>query len=164
MHSLFVRIFVLFWVAMAIIVAGSIAVTFTVAARDYESREFQRRPAMALQASEVLAKGGIPALRKWLSANEHVTPDRDLYIIGPGGEDILGRSLSESAARRLEFFRDSISETDPGAPRSQALRPRARLPGDHRESRPARRRAAMATFVRSACCRRSSRPTARPTP
>ena len=72
MHSLFVRIFVLFWIAMAIIVAGSIAVTFTVAARDYESREFQRRPAMAMQASEVLAKGGIPALRKWLSANEHV--------------------------------------------------------------------------------------------
>ncbi len=123
MHSLFVRIFVLFWVAMAIIVAGSIIVTFTVAARDYESREFQRRPAMALQASEVLEKGGIPALRKWLSANAHVTPDRDLYIIGPDGEDILGRHLSDSAARRLEFFRDSISEAEPGPPGLPASRP-----------------------------------------
>jgi len=48
---------------MAIIVAGSIAVTFTMAAREYESREFQRRPAIAIEASEVLAKGGVGALR-----------------------------------------------------------------------------------------------------
>ena len=64
MHSLFLRIFVLFWIAMAIIVGGSIAVTFTVAAREYESREFQRRPAIAIRASEVLAKGGLAALKK----------------------------------------------------------------------------------------------------
>lgn len=116
MHSLFVRIFVLFWIAMAIIVAGSIAVTFTVAAREYESREFQRRPAIAIQASEVLAKGGVGALRTWLRANGHSMPDRDLYIIGPDGGDILGRPLSESAARRLEFFRESISDAEPPGP------------------------------------------------
>jgi len=115
MHSLFVRIFVLFWIAMAIIVAGSIAVTFTVAAREYESREFQRRPATAVQASEVLARGGVDALRTWLLANRHSMPDRDLYIIGPNGEDILGRPLSESAERRLEFFRESMSEGEPPA-------------------------------------------------
>ena len=115
MHSLFVRIFVLYWIAMAIIVAGSIAVTFTVAAREYESREFQRRPATAVQASEVLARGGVDALRTWLLANRHSMPDRDLYIIGPNGEDILGRPLSESAERRLEFFRESMSEGEPPA-------------------------------------------------
>jgi two-component system sensor histidine kinase CpxA len=116
MHSLFVRIFVLFWVAMAIIVAGSIAVTFTVAAREYESREFQRRPAIAIEASEVLAKGGAGALRTWLRANSHTMADRDLFIIGPDGEDILGRPLSENAARRLQFFRESMSDADPGGP------------------------------------------------
>jgi two-component system sensor histidine kinase CpxA len=117
MHSLFVRIFVLFWIAMALIVAGSIAVTFTVAAREYESRELQRRPAaLAIQASEVLGKGGVAALKKWLSDNEHPVADRDLYIIGPDGRDILGRRLSESAARRLDYFnRESMSE-----PESQA--------------------------------------------
>jgi len=115
MHSLFVRIFVLYWIAMAIIVAGSIAVTFAVAAREYESREFQRRPAIAIQASEVLARGGIDALRTWLLANRHSMADRDLYIIGPNGADILGRPLSDSAARRLEFFRESMSEAEPPA-------------------------------------------------
>jgi two-component system, OmpR family, sensor kinase len=116
MHSLFVRVFVLFWIAMAIIVAGSIAVTFTVAAREYESREFQRRPALAIEASEVLAKGGVGALRTWLRTNSHAMADRDLYIIGPDGVDILGRPLSENAARRLQFFRESMSDAEAGAP------------------------------------------------
>src|ERR1700722_5137120 len=58
MHSLFVRVFVLFWIAMAIIVAGSIAVTFTMAAREYEYREFQRRPAIAIGACAGLPSGG----------------------------------------------------------------------------------------------------------
>jgi two-component system sensor histidine kinase CpxA len=115
MHSLFVRIFVLFWIAMAIIVAGSIAVTFTMAAREYESREFQRRPSIAIEASEVLAKGGVAALRPWLRDNSHTMADRDLYIIGPDAEDILGRPLSENAARRLQFFRESMSDAEPGA-------------------------------------------------
>src|SRR5271155_5452979 len=115
MHSLFLRIFVLFWIAMAIIVAGSIAVTFTVAAREYESREFQRRPAIAIEASEVLAKGGVAALRPWLRANRHSMADRDLYIIGPNGEDILGRPLSDNAARRLQFFRESMPAAEPAA-------------------------------------------------
>ena len=120
MHSLFLRIFVLFWIAMALIVGGSIAVTFTVAAHEYESRELQRRPAaIAIQASEVLGKGGVAALKKWLSANEHSIADRDLYIIGPDGQDILGRRLSDSAARRLEYFnRESMNEPDSEAPSS----------------------------------------------
>ncbi len=117
MHSLFLRIFLLFWIAMALIVGGSIAVTFAVAAREYESREPLRRPAaIAIQASEVLGSGGVAALKKWLSANEHAVADRDLYIIGPDGRDILGRRLSDSAARRLEFFDHESSGPEPPPP------------------------------------------------
>ena len=102
MHSLFVRIFVLFWIAMALIVGGSMAITFTVAKREYESPEQQRRPNAAIQASEVLAQGGIAALQTWLTANKNLMGDRDLFIVGPDGKDILGRQLTESAARRME--------------------------------------------------------------
>jgi len=104
MHSLFVRIFVLFWIAMALIVGGSIAITFAVAAREYESPELQRRPNVAIQASEVLGKGGLPALKEWLDANKNSMADRHFYIIGPDGKDILGRRLSDGAVRRLELF------------------------------------------------------------
>jgi two-component system OmpR family sensor kinase len=104
MHSLFLRIFMLFWVAMALIVGGSIAITFTIAAREYEAPELQRRPSIAIQASEILAHDGIGALKTWLDANKNSIPDRDLFIVGADGTDILGRHLSEGAARRLEFL------------------------------------------------------------
>jgi two-component system OmpR family sensor kinase len=111
MHSLFVRIFVLFWIAMALIVCGSIAITITVAGRQYESPDIQRRPNVAIQASEVLATGGIPALKGWLAANKSPLEDRDLFIVGPDGGDILGRNLPPSAARRLELFnRDMMQD------------------------------------------------------
>lgn len=122
MHSLFLRIFVLFWIAMALIVGGSIAVTFTVAAREYESRELQRRPNVAIQASQVLAVGGISALKKWLQANENSVADRDLFIVGPDGRDILGRRLTEGAARRLEFF-NREEDGPPGNFRPQRAAP-----------------------------------------
>ena len=123
MHSLFLRIFVLFWVAMALIVGGSIAITFTVAAREYESPEAQRRPNVALQASEVLTRGGISALKQWLEKNKNSIPDRDLFVIGPDGQDILGRSLSESAARRLEFFNRESGQPPPRNFRPQRTAP-----------------------------------------
>jgi two-component system sensor histidine kinase CpxA len=117
MHSLFLRIFVLFWIAMALIVGGSIAITFSVAAREYEAPELQRRPNVAIQASEVLAKGGLGALKSWLSAHKNAMADRYFYIIGPDGRDILGRRLSEGAARRLEFFnRDTAAGAEPPPP------------------------------------------------
>jgi two-component system sensor histidine kinase CpxA len=111
MHSLFLRIFVLFWLAMALIVGASIAATFTIAAREYESPELQRRPNAAMQASEVLDRGGIGALRTWLQANKNSISDRDLFIIGPDGRDILGRRIPDTAARRLEAV-----NRDPGSP------------------------------------------------
>jgi two-component system, OmpR family, sensor kinase len=128
MHSLFVRIFVLFWLAMALIVGGSIAVTFMAAAREYESPDVQRRTNLALQASEAFAQGALPALRDWLGANKNPVGDRDLFIVGPDGNDILGRRLSESAARRMEFFKHDSNGGDldsraPGRPAPGNFRP-----------------------------------------
>jgi two-component system OmpR family sensor kinase len=111
MHSLFLRIFLLFLLAMTLIVGSSIATTFTIAARDRdaESPEVQRRPSVAIQASEILARGGIGALKNWLEGNRNALGDRELYIVGPTGQDILGRPLPESAARRLALLnRDPV--------------------------------------------------------
>ncbi|MGA2777973.1 MAG: ATP-binding protein [Steroidobacteraceae bacterium] len=137
MHSLFFRIFMLFWMAMALIVVGSIAVTYAVAARDYESLEWQRRPSVAIAASHIIEQGGIDALRHWLNANKNVLPDRDFFIVGPDGTDILGRSLSDSAQRRWEFIK---RESSPGV-EPPGLEPRglgeSRSPLNFRPSRQA---------------------------
>jgi two-component system sensor histidine kinase CpxA len=129
MHSLFFRIFVLFWIAMALIVGGSMAITFVVAKREYESTEQQRRPNAAIQASEVLAKGGIGALKTWLAANKNSMGDRDLFIVGPDGRDILGRKLTENAARRMEFLEArQANPPEPGNFRAPRLAPQIVAP------------------------------------
>ncbi len=117
----------LFWLAMALIVIASIAVTYGVAARETESQEWQHRPwvAISASASEAFNGGGMAALRRWLSKNETAVPDRDMYIVGPDGRDILGRRLSESAERRLEFItRESQAGADTrGPPEGRDLGP-----------------------------------------
>jgi two-component system sensor histidine kinase CpxA len=136
MHSLFFRIFMLFWLAMALIVIGSVAVTYGVAAREYESQEWQRRPSVAISASEAFASGGMVSLRRWLSENENAVPDRDLFIVAPDGRDILGRRLSESAQRRLEFItheaQAAVDTRGPPEERNfEAPRPFGEHPPDH---------------------------------
>jgi two-component system, OmpR family, sensor kinase len=101
MHSLFSRIFLLFLLAMTLIVGSSIATTFTIASSDSDPQEMQRRPSVAIKASEVLAGGGISALKDWLQGIRKTLGDRDLYVIGPDGRDVLGRRLPENALRRL---------------------------------------------------------------
>ncbi|MFO1469042.1 MAG: ATP-binding protein [Steroidobacteraceae bacterium] len=105
MHSLFFRIFILFWIAMALIVGGSMAVTVAVASRESETPETERRPEMALRAAQVLAHGGLAELRPWLKAHQDAIPRRDFFIVDAAGRDILGRTLSEFARRRLDFLR-----------------------------------------------------------
>src|SRR3974390_2189133 len=108
MHSIFLRIFLLFWLAMALIVGSSIATTFAIASRDNEPMEMQRRPSVAIQASEILGRGGVGALKTWLEANRSAG-DRELFVVGPDGRDILGRHLPAGAAHRLEMAnRESI--------------------------------------------------------
>jgi len=127
---------VLFWIAMALIVGGSMAITFLVAAHEYEAPELQRRPAVAIQASDALLRGGLAGLKHWLEANKNSIADRDLFIVGPDGADILGRRLSPGAARRLEFFsRDELASRDdnprprgPGEPPPGGLRPNRAAP------------------------------------
>jgi len=54
-----------------------------VAAREYASPELAHGSGVAIQASEVLGRGGIAALKDWLRANRHAIPDRDIFIVGP---------------------------------------------------------------------------------
>lgn len=103
MHSLFLRIFLLFLLAMTLIVGSSIATTYTITSRENEPLEYQRHSSVAIQASEILAHGGVGALKTWLQSNQ-IMGDRELFVVGADSQDILGRRLPQSAARRLEFI------------------------------------------------------------
>ncbi len=94
----------LFWVAMALIVGSSIATTYTITSREFDPPEALRRPSAAIQASEVLEAGGVTALKRWLTVNKDALPDRDVFIVGADGKDLLGRVLPEGAVRRMEYL------------------------------------------------------------
>ena len=126
--SLFLRIFVLFWLAMALIVAASIATTFTIAAHEFESVDREHRPNVAILASQALDRGGTNGLKAWLHENKNTMPDRDLFIIGPDGSDILGRPLTEGAARRLEAINRDLAAPAEAASPSGNYRPSRAAP------------------------------------
>ena len=112
MHSLFLRIFVLFWIAMALIVGGSIAVTFTVAAREYESRGAAApAAAVAIQASEVLGRrrrrGAEEVARRPTSIR---SPIAICTSSDPTAATFSAGACPKARARRLEFFnREAMS-------------------------------------------------------
>ena len=165
MHSLFLRIFVLFWVAMALIVGGSIAITFTIAAREYEAPELQRRPSVAIQASEVLARGGIGALKSWLQANKNsIARPRSVHHRSrrarhprpaPVGERRAAPGILQS--RRIRQSRRSGLRPDRGAGQrgpanGPASGPRPRRPAISAPAAP--RRKLSAPTARSTRCSR----------
>ena len=143
----FSEYFCCFWLAMTLIVGSSIATTFTIAARENEPLGTQRRPSAAIQASEILARGGLPALKSWLKRNKNSMADRELFIIGPDGEDILGRRLPEGArgAWNSSIARDSREISVPSAPLRKSSPPTARPTPWYRC------RAGPASSERSAC-------------
>jgi hypothetical protein len=70
---------------MTLIVGSSIATVYTITSRENETFEYQRRPSVAIKASEILARGGPSALKSWLESNRIAMGDRELFIIGPDG-------------------------------------------------------------------------------
>lgn len=99
MTSLLARIFASFWVAMVLIVAGAIGVTLYVLT---ERSEGQRDPAaLAEQAAVELQSGGEAGLKRWLTNLERRDLEMRLLVVGPKGEDLLGRPLPHFLGRRL---------------------------------------------------------------
>ncbi len=128
MTSLLARIFASFWVAMVLIVAGAIGVTLYVLAERADGP--QRDPAaLAEQAAAALQSGGEPGLKRWLTNLERRNLDTRLLVVGPQGEELLGRPVPHFLARRVA--RDALEpghERPPPPERAARYRPPQPLP------------------------------------
>jgi two-component system, OmpR family, sensor kinase len=93
--TLFFRIFISFWLAMAMILLGAIAVTATVAwyrilmLSSINPGEFMNDATVALKNQ------GIWGLKAWLRTVVSQHPNLDIYVIDATGADVLQRSLPE---------------------------------------------------------------------
>ena len=101
MKTIFLRIFVSFWLAMVLILAGAVAVTATVAWYRIAMLNSVSPGEMMEGADAALANGGMPQLKTWLSNVATTHPDLDIYIVDAAGNDILERHLPEHVAQWL---------------------------------------------------------------
>jgi two-component system OmpR family sensor kinase len=100
MRSLYVRIFIAFWIAMVLALVFTWMTTLWLA--DQRAvHEQSRQEQLAREASSVLAEHGAPGLRDWLAEETaRVLPDR-LFVLDRHGNDLLGRRVPESLRARL---------------------------------------------------------------
>ena len=91
MHSLYWRIFLAFWAALALILVGTVTVAVNATAHRTE-RPWVQRGQLYAQAARAFEAGGPDALKGWLQglAGE---PAGRTYIVGPDGQEMLGRAL-----------------------------------------------------------------------
>ena len=101
MKTLFLRIFISFWLAMVLILAGAIVVTVTVARYRIAMLNSLSPGEMMEGADAALANGGEAQLKTWLAGIVSTHPDLDIYVIDAAGNDLLQRQLPEHVVQWL---------------------------------------------------------------
>ncbi len=103
MRSLFLRIFLSFWVATLLVLATTAAVAWYRFQRDSTASPNIRQ--LAAEASNRLLVGGMSELYEWIEEAEDRYRGRHIYVVRPDGQDILQRPLPptyRSYANRLK--------------------------------------------------------------
>ena len=93
MHSLYWRIFFSFWLALALILVGTVILAVNAALHNRNLRPWIQREQLYLQAAQVFRTGGADALVKWVNGmRDDETYDR-VFVIDPTGKEMTGRAL-----------------------------------------------------------------------
>ena len=115
MHSLYWRIFLAFWAALALILVGTVTVAVNATAHRTE-RPWIQRGQLYAQAARAFESGGAPALQDWLQSLA-AEPFSRTFVVGPDGREVLGRPLPRTlnASPDSEGGTNGRSGTAPGA-------------------------------------------------
>ena len=94
MHSLYWRIFLAFWAALALILVGTLTVAVN-ATKHRTERPWIQRGQLYGQAAHAFQAGGQDALREWLQSLPAETRGRT-FVVNPDGTEMLRRALPAS--------------------------------------------------------------------
>ena len=94
MHSLYWRIFLAFWAALALILVGTVTVAVNATAHRTD-RPWVQRGQLYAQAARAFEAGGPAALKEWLQSLA-AEPFGRTFVVEPGGREMLGRPLPAS--------------------------------------------------------------------
>jgi len=101
MKSLFLRVFLSFWLAMGVIVVAGSALTAFVTWKRFDALQRVEPSDVADAAAIPLKQGGLPALRQWLSEVDRTTTTVRTYVLDMHGQDIIDRPLTDRIQRRV---------------------------------------------------------------
>ena len=121
MNSLYWRIFLAFWLALALILVGTVSVVVNAEQQRRFSQAWVQRAELYAEATQAFESGGAAALRDWLMAVHPAETLALTYIVDNSGKDLLGRSVPDY----LHDPPDRIAK----AGRSALLRPTIRSVG-----------------------------------
>lgn len=93
MHSLYWRIFRSFWLAIALILVGTVTVAVSVAIQRRDEQPWVQRGQLFGEAADAFESGGPDALRDWLTNLSSDPAFSRTFVIGPNGRDLLNRPL-----------------------------------------------------------------------
>jgi two-component system sensor histidine kinase CpxA len=96
MHSLYWRIFRSFWLAIVLILAGTVTVAVSAAIQRRDEVPWVQRGELFAQADDAFETGGPDALREWLESIATDPAFSRTYVVGPNGQDMLDRPLPHS--------------------------------------------------------------------
>ena len=121
MNSLYWRIFLSFWLALALILVGTVTVVVNSEIQRRYAQPWIQRAELYAQATQAFESGGADALRKWLEGMRSGEIFGLLFITDNTGREMLGRSVpdflrdpqdKDSAARRAALLHPTIRSTN----------------------------------------------------
>jgi two-component system OmpR family sensor kinase len=101
MKSLFLRVFLSFWLAMGVIVVAGSALTAFVTWKRFDALQRIEPSDVADSALVPLKQGGLPALREWLQEVDKSETTVRTYVLDMHGQDVIGRPLTDRIQRRV---------------------------------------------------------------
>lgn len=102
---LYFRMTVYIGATLAAFVLVGAAILALIASYELQGYVATRHSTLGLDAAEVLAKGGLPALRQWLAEDGRIPTDVSVFVLDQDGNDISGRQLPREFKN---FVRDNV--------------------------------------------------------
>src|ERR1700742_949686 len=103
MTSLYWRIFLSFWLALALILVGTVSVVVNGEQQRRFAQAYVLRSELYAQATEAFEKAGPDGLRMWLDGIKRPEISSRIFVLDFAGKEILGRAVPDS-------LRDPTSE------------------------------------------------------
>lgn len=95
MRSLYWRIFLSFWLALALILVGTVTVAVNAELRQRFTLPWAERTEIYIDATKAFETGGPKALDAWLRQLQPADIRAQTYVIDPEGHEVLGRAIPD---------------------------------------------------------------------